>query len=83
MAERSRPATLEALKTLLRALHEQGAHYLLIGGYALLAHGYPRATVDIDLLVPSRGSAAGPLRQALLVLPDGAARCSVRSRHCD
>jgi hypothetical protein len=30
--------------------------------------------VDIDLLVPSRRSAAEPLRQALLVLPDKAAR---------
>jgi len=27
----SRPATLEDLKTLIRALNEQGAEYLLIG----------------------------------------------------
>jgi hypothetical protein len=74
MPERARPATVDDLKVLLRALHEQRADYLLIGGYALLAHGYARATVDIDLLVPSRRSAAEPLRQALLVLPDKAAR---------
>jgi hypothetical protein len=67
MTERARPATLEDLKRLLAALHAEGAEYLLIGGYALIAHGYPRATVDIDLLVPSRRAAAGPIRRALLV----------------
>jgi hypothetical protein len=74
MPERSRPATLDDLKRLLSALHEQGAEYLLIGGYALLAHGYPRATVDIDLLVPARRDAMQSLRHALLILPDGAAK---------
>jgi hypothetical protein len=48
MDEFSRPATLEDLKLLLRSLHEHGADYLLIGGYALAAHGYQRATTDID-----------------------------------
>jgi hypothetical protein len=28
----------------LRSLHEHGADYLLIGGYALAAQGYQRAT---------------------------------------
>jgi hypothetical protein len=37
MDEFSRPATLEDLKLLLRSLHEHGADYLLIGGYALAA----------------------------------------------
>ncbi len=73
MTERSRPATLEDLKRLATALNDAGAEYLLIGGYALLAHGYPRTTVDIDLLVPQRGSAAGPVQRALLVLPDRSA----------
>lgn len=74
MTERARPATLEDLKRLLGALHAEGADYLLIGGYALLAHGYARATVDIDLLVPARRDAAEPIRRALLVLPDRSAR---------
>ncbi len=74
MTERARPATLDDLKRLLAALHAERADYLLIGGYALLAHGYPRATVDIDLLVPARRAAAEPIRRALLVLPDRAAR---------
>lgn len=74
MTERSRPATLEDLKRLLAALEAEKADYLLIGGYALLAHGYARATVDIDLLVPARRAAAGPIQRALLVLADRSAR---------
>jgi hypothetical protein len=73
MAERARPATLEDLKKLLGALHRERADYLLIGGYALLAHGYPRATVDIDLIVPARRDAAEPIQRALLVLADRSA----------
>ncbi|MGQ0545037.1 MAG: nucleotidyl transferase AbiEii/AbiGii toxin family protein [Betaproteobacteria bacterium] len=74
MTEQSRPATLDDLKRLLAALDAEKADYLLIGGYALLAHGYPRATVDIDLLVPARRGAAAPIQRALLVLPDRSAR---------
>ena len=74
MTEQSRAATLDDLKRLLSALKAEGADYLLIGGYALLAHGYPRATVDIDLLVPARRDAAEPIRRALLVLKDKSAR---------
>jgi predicted nucleotidyltransferase len=44
----TRPATLEDLKTLLRSLNANSVDYLLIGGYALAAHGYQRATTDID-----------------------------------
>jgi hypothetical protein len=53
MDEYARPATLDDLKSLLRALNEHGVEYLLIGGYALAAHGYQRATTDIDVLVPA------------------------------
>lgn len=50
--EYSRPATLEDLKSLIRSLNDNRVDYLLIGGYALYAHGYHRATTDIDVLVP-------------------------------
>lgn len=73
MAEFSRPATLNDLKTLVRALNDQQTDYLLIGGYALLAHGFQRATVDIDLLLPANRATGERTRQALLVLPDKAA----------
>jgi predicted nucleotidyltransferase len=74
MEEYSRPATLEDLKTLVRALNAQGADYLLIGGYALFAHGYHRATTDIDMLVPATREAGRKVREALMVLPDQVAR---------
>lgn len=74
MEEYSRPASLEDLKSLLRALNEEAVDYLLIGGYALFAHGYHRATTDIDVLVPATREAGEKLRRALMVLPDQAAR---------
>lgn len=70
----SRSATLEDLKILIRALNEQGADYLLIGGYALFAHGYHRATTDIDVLVPATQESGKKVREALMVLPDQAAK---------
>lgn len=74
MEEYSRPATLEDLKTLIGALNQQGVDYLLIGGYALFAHGYHRATTDIDVLVPATRAVGETVRAALMVLPDQAAR---------
>jgi predicted nucleotidyltransferase len=74
MEEYSRPATLEDLKSLIRSLNEQQADYLLIGGYALFAHGYHRATTDIDVLVPARSDAGERIKKALMVLPDQAAQ---------
>lgn len=74
MEEHSRPASFDDLKALIRALNLTGADYLLIGGYALFAHGYHRATTDIDLLVPANQAAGHKIREALLHLPDQAAR---------
>ena len=70
----SRPATLEDLKLLLRSLNEHGVDYLLIGGYALAAHGYQRATVDIDVLVPATAASGQRVKDALMVLSDHAAK---------
>ena len=72
--EFSRPTTLDDLKLLLQSLWDQGADYLLVGGYALAAHGYQRATTDIDLLVPASAQAGQHVKDALLVLPDQAAK---------
>jgi hypothetical protein len=55
-------------------VHEHGADYLLIGGYALAAHGYQRATTDIDVVVPATSQAGQRVKEALMVLPDGAAK---------
>jgi predicted nucleotidyltransferase len=74
MDEYSRPATLDDLKTLIRTLNDSGADYLLIGGYALFAHGYHRSTTDIDVLVPATRLSGARVKDALMVLPDQAAR---------
>jgi hypothetical protein len=74
MQEFSRPATLEDLKSLIVSLNAQRADYLLIGGYALFAHGYHRATTDIDVLVPASKDAGERVRAALMLLPDQAAK---------
>lgn len=74
MEEYCRPATLEDLKTLINSLNKQEADYLLIGGYALFAHGYHRATTDIDVLVPATRRAGMQIKEALMVLPDQAAK---------
>jgi predicted nucleotidyltransferase len=73
-SEYSRPATLEDLKAVIRALNAENAPYILIGGYALFAHGYHRATEDIDLLVPAEAESAQSLIKALLILPDKASQ---------
>jgi hypothetical protein len=44
---------------MLSALSVAGADYLLIGAYALAAHGRPRATGDLDIwLRPTRDNAS-------------------------
>lgn len=38
-------------KEFLRLLREHGVRYLLVGGYAVGYHGYPRTTNDIDIWI--------------------------------
>ncbi len=53
----------EDYKDLLLALSAEKVRYLLVGAYALAAHGYPRATMDIDVWVkPDADNAAAVLR---------------------
>ena len=70
----SRPATLDDLKLLIKSLNDNNANYVLIGGYALFAHGYQRATTDIDILVPATLESAEKIIKSLLILPDQAAK---------
>jgi phage replication-related protein YjqB (UPF0714/DUF867 family) len=35
----------------LRSLNDQHVEYLLIGGYAVSYHGYPRSTADMDIWI--------------------------------
>ncbi|MFA5205350.1 MAG: nucleotidyltransferase [Lentisphaeria bacterium] len=41
----------EDYKEMLQCLADGGVKFLLVGAYALAAHGYPRATMDIDIWV--------------------------------
>lgn len=53
----------EDYKEMLSCLAEEGVKFLLVGAYALAAHGYPRATMDIDLWVmPSSENAEAVIR---------------------
>jgi len=70
----ARPANVDDLKLLLRALNEHGVDYLLIGGYALYALGYQRGTVDIDVLLRPTLEQGEKAKRALLLLPDGVAK---------
>ena len=71
--EPARAATVDDLKRLLAALAAEQVDYVLIGGYALHALGYQRATVDIDLLLRPERDQGERVRRALLTLPDKAA----------
>lgn len=44
--------TLLDLRVLMTSLQENGVEYILIGGQSLALHGFPRATEDVDLVVP-------------------------------
>jgi hypothetical protein len=42
---------LADLEAILRALNEAQVRYLIVGGLAVVAHGYVRATVDVDIVL--------------------------------
>ncbi len=53
----------EDYRDMLQALVDERVSFLLVGAYALAAHGYPRATMDIDIWVmPASGNAEATLR---------------------
>jgi hypothetical protein len=56
------------------ALNKAGADYIVIGGMAMVAHGFNRGTEDIDLLVDRAVENIQKLREALSILPDNAVR---------
>ncbi len=53
----------EDYKDMLHVLSDEKVKFLLVGAYAMAAHGYPRATMDIDIWVmPSPQNADAVLR---------------------
>ena len=63
----------EDLVRICRALNDAGARYVLIGGFAVLAHGAGRFTKDIDLLVDDAPENIARVKQGLAILADNAA----------
>ena len=53
-------------KDILLCLKEERAEFILVGAYALAAHGLPRATGDIDIWVRSSTENARKVLRALL-----------------
>lgn len=49
----------------LRLLNENGVEYLVIGGYAVNFHGYPRTTDDMDIWIAIRRDNADRMLKAL------------------
>src|SRR5215471_3437621 len=66
--------TLDDLLFLCRCLNEAGAKYIVIGGWAVIQHGFERTTSDVDLLVESSPENFQKIKTAMLKLPDGAIR---------
>lgn len=58
-------------KEFIGLLNANAVEYLVVGGYALAAHGHPRYTGDIDIWVGSKAENIGRLLQALEVFGFG------------
>jgi len=69
-----REPTVEDLRNLCRELNQRGAKSAVIGGFAMRAANYIRATMDIDLLVAADPDNEARVYSALSLLPDHAAR---------
>jgi len=68
----ARPPTLADFLHLCRQLNEKKVKYIVVGGMAMIQHGFVRATEDIDLLVEASRDNEMRIKDALLYLPDKA-----------
>lgn len=68
----AREPQVEDLARICRALNDAGARYILIGGFAVIAHGGARTTKDIDLLVDASPDNIARVKEALRILEDRA-----------
>ena len=70
--EYSRAPELEDLVSLCDSLNRESVLYVLIGGFAVILHGFVRGTKDIDLLVDASEENVRALKRAMSSLPDNA-----------
>lgn len=68
----AREPQLDDLVRLARSLNAHHVRYVLIGGFAVIAHGGARTTKDIDLLIDAAPENVARLREALQILEDKA-----------
>jgi predicted nucleotidyltransferase len=69
----SRAPRPDDVARICRALNEAGARYVLIGGFAMIAHGLVRPTKDIDLLIDDSPENVSRVKKGLGILADNAA----------
>jgi hypothetical protein len=55
----------KSLETIFRTLNEAQSRYLVVGGIAVVAHGYIRVTNDLDLVLDLSSEALGRSLEAL------------------
>jgi hypothetical protein len=60
--------------SLCRELNQREARYVVVGGFAIIAAGYPRLTADLDLIVATDRENEAKVFSALATLPDNAVR---------
>lgn len=60
-----RPQLNEDFVDILRALVDAGVEFVIVGAHALAAHGLPRATGDVDILVEPTPQNASRVLEAL------------------
>ena len=64
----ARPPSRADLVRICRALNERNARYVLIGGFAVSAHGADRTTKDIDFLVDAARDNVARVKEGLGIL---------------
>lgn len=70
--EYSRTPVFEDLISLCKSLNKEGASYIVIGGFAVILHGFARGTKDIDFLVDTAPENIQKIKKALSIMPDNA-----------
>lgn len=70
--EYSRTPQVQDVLKICRSLNDQGVQYILIGGFAVILHGFVRGTKDIDLLVNPAEENVHKLKKAMSILEDNA-----------
>jgi hypothetical protein len=51
----------EDYRDMLHALSDEKVRFMLIGAYAMAAHGFPRASMDIDIWIMPRSPEASSI----------------------